>query len=102
MVFVVQNVNGKNVLGAQRFGEMQVLLPATAQVTLDSQSVVRLMRRKLARFGEADYLLAIGDPAAIGIACAVAAARNNGKFKLLKWDRQERFYYAVSVDLTGS
>jgi hypothetical protein len=35
----------------------------------------------------------------IGIACAQAAKCNNGKFKVLKWDRLEGKYYPLTVDL---
>ena len=41
----------------------------------------------------------MGDPAAIGLACAVAASTNQGKFKVLKWDRQESVYYPVNINL---
>jgi len=46
-------------------------------------------------------LLLIGDPLAIGLAVAVASNANRGKVKLLKWDRQERQYYPLSVNLYG-
>jgi hypothetical protein len=41
----------------------------------------------------------IGDPSAIGICCAVAAFKNNGRFKCLKWDKRERRYIPLEVDL---
>ena len=41
----------------------------------------------------------MGDPAAIGLACAVAASTNQGRFKVLKWDRQESVYYPVNINL---
>jgi hypothetical protein len=41
----------------------------------------------------------MGDPASIGLCCAVAAAINHGRFKVLKWDRQSRDYYGVELDL---
>jgi len=41
----------------------------------------------------------MGDPAAIGLACAIAANINQGRFNLLKWDRQEQDYYPVVVDI---
>jgi hypothetical protein len=46
-----------------------------------------------------DYLLMVGDPAAIAAAGAVACMMNNGRMKLLKWDRQEMRYYVVEFDL---
>ncbi len=55
---------------------------------------------KLIDFNDDDYLLLVGDPAAIGLCCAVAAAIN-GRFTVLKWDRQEMTYYPVSFDIRG-
>lgn len=98
-VWVVQEVPGKNILPAQAWGMLDVLIPANSQVVLDSGPTVDMIHRKLRDFSDKDYLIAIGDPAAIGIACAVAAAKNDGRFKLLKWDRQEGRYYPVSVNV---
>lgn len=98
-VWVVQEVPGRNVLPAKKFGALQTLLGAHQQIVVDSGSAVQLIQQKLATFCEDDYLLAIGDPAAIGIACAAAAQANAGRFKILKWDRQEREYYPVQITL---
>ncbi len=57
------------------------------------------IKRKLENFSDEDYLVLIGDPSAIGIVCAAAAAKNNGRFKLLKWDRREKLYVPIQIDL---
>ena len=41
----------------------------------------------------------MGDPAAISMASVIAANNNNGRWKLLKWDKQEQQYYVVKVDI---
>jgi len=41
----------------------------------------------------------MGDPAAIGIACSIASHVNDGKFKMLKWDRQEALYLPININL---
>ena len=46
-----------------------------------------------------DYLLLTGDPAIIGVACSIVSDITNGKYNLLKWDKQERRYYPVEIDL---
>ena len=46
-----------------------------------------------------DYLLLSGDPSVIGIAVAIVSDINNGKFNLLKWDRQEQMYYPLEINL---
>lgn len=34
----------------------------------------------------------------MAVAGALAAKHNNGKFKLLKWDKREMKYYPIQVD----
>ena len=99
VVWVVQEVAGKNVLPAERFGRLKTLMPAHHQIQIDAAAATELIKEKLYDFQDDDHLLAIGDPAAIGIACAIAANKNDGRFKILKWDRQERQYYSVQIDL---
>ena len=43
----------------------------------------------------------MGDPAIIGIAFAIAAHENHDRVNLLKWDKMERSYYPVKVNLRG-
>ena len=46
-----------------------------------------------------DFLLLTGDPAIIGVACSIVSDITNGKYKLLKWDKQERKYYSIDINL---
>lgn len=98
MVYVVQEVAGRNVIPAQRYGSLTALLPP-GDVVLSPGPVTRKLQRLLKDFCDEDYLLLMGDPVAIGIACAVAADVNQGRFKTLKWDRQNHVYYPVAVEL---
>ena len=98
-VYVVQETLQHNIASAQDFGTIEVVLPANSQIAFSVVPTVRRIQRKLEKFGDDDYLLLIGDPSAIGICCAVAAARNHGRFKCLKWDKRERRYIPVEVDL---
>jgi len=98
MVYVVQEALGKNILPAEDFGDLEVLLPP-GNIVLSPVPTIKKLRDKLKDFGDNDYLLLIGDPAAIGIACMVASDTNGGKVNMLKWDRQELRYYPVTVDL---
>jgi len=43
----------------------------------------------------------MGDPAIIAVAGAVVSEVNGGKFKVLKWDRDEKKYYDIEIDLRG-
>ncbi len=40
-----------------------------------------------------------GDPAIIGVACSIVSDITNGKYNLLKWDKQERKYYHIGINL---
>jgi hypothetical protein len=60
---------------------------------------VRRLKMILRNFRDDDYLLCMGDPAAIGLATAIASDYNHGRFKILKWDKQEHTYIPIEVDL---
>jgi hypothetical protein len=98
-VFVVQEVVGKNILSAEKYGDLELLLPEGSQLVLSTAPTVRRLKSKLKDFSDEDYLLLMGDPSAIGIACAVASSNNRGRFKCLKWDKREYKYYPVEVNL---
>ena len=98
-VYIVQENPNVNVIGAGRFGELIPLLPPGRQITLSSSPVIKLLKTKLKNFSDDDFLLAMGDPVAIGIASMVASDINNGKVNMLKWDRENQCYYNVPIDL---
>ena len=98
-VYVVQEVKGRNVLSAEKFGTLELLLPEGSHLVLRAGPTVRRLTYKLRNFNDDDYLLLIGDPSAIGIACAIAATNNRGQFKCLKWDKREYKYYPVEINL---
>jgi hypothetical protein len=100
VVYVVQEAPGRNLLPAAEYGKVEVLLPP-GNVAYSSVPTVRRLRDKLKDFCDEDYLLLMGDPAAIAMAGAVASDNNRGRIKLLKWDRQEMKYYVVNVNLYG-
>ena len=63
-----------------------------------SDKVIEL-RRLLKNYTSKDFLLLSGDPAIIGLACTIASDINSGRFNLLKWDRQEKVYYPLEINL---
>lgn len=99
-VWVVQDAGDKDIVPAERYGRLQTLMSSRSQIYRDSRGAVAWIERKLRDFSDDDYLLALGDPIAIGIACAVAAAVNQGRFKVLKWSRNEQDYYPIQVSLS--
>jgi hypothetical protein len=56
------------------------------------------MKKNLQDFRKHDYLLAVGDPVIIGISTSMVSKATNGKYNMLKWDRQEKRYYPLEID----
>ena len=78
---------------------LKSLLPSNTNIMLSASPSIKRMKQSLQDFKDEDYLLLIGDPAAIGVACSVASYYNRGRYNILKWDRQEGTYYPVKIDL---
>jgi hypothetical protein len=98
-VFAVSETNRHNIVPAMQYGDLETILPPNAQVAFSVIPTIRRIQRKLENFSDEDYLLFIGDPTAIGIVSAVAAAKNGGRYKCLKWDKFEHKYIPIQVDL---
>jgi hypothetical protein len=98
-VYAVSETNQHNISSALQYGDIETILPPNAQVAFSVAPTVRRIQRKLELFTDDDYLLFIGDPTAIGIVSAIAAAKNSGRYKCLKWDKFERKYIPIQVDL---
>jgi len=106
IVYVLQEVPGTragrpkfNIIGAQKYGRLKVLLREDSQVVMSSGPIKYKLERLLKDFSDDDYLLLSGDPQIIFIVGAVIAKVNNGKAKSLKWDRQEQMYYPLDFNL---
>ena len=78
--------------------DQEEVLTRTKEIRSLSDQVLKL-RKGLKDFNEKDYLLLTGDPAIIGVACSIVSDITNWKFKLLKWDNQERKYYPIEINL---
>jgi len=100
-VFVTQENPRVDILPAAQWGEITSLATPFDQITVNPGRFVAHIKRKLKRFDDDDWLLAMGDPAIIGIAFAIAAGANSGRVNMLKWDKMERQYYPVRIHLRG-
>ena len=98
-VFLVQENPYISVLGAHEYGEIVVLFESGSQIMFSPQPAIKKLKRKLKDFNDNDHLLMMGDPAAMGIACCIASDMNRGRFKILKWDKMQKRYYSVSVNI---
>ena len=105
-VYVIQELPGTragqpkfNIMGAAKYGKLKVLLPEYSQMVLSPGPLIIKLRSLLKDYTEKDYLLLTGDPAIIGIACSIVSDYTNGVYKLLKWDKQERMYYPLEINL---
>ena len=100
-VYVTQENPRVDIVLASKWGEIESLASPFDQVHLNPIKVVATIRRKLKDFNDDDWLLAMGDPAIIGIAFAIAASINDHRVNILKWDKRDKSYYPVRVNLRG-
>ena len=105
-VHVIQHIPGTaegrpkiNIMGAATYGKFKFLLPELSQIIFSPGPLIFKLRKELANYKKQDYLLLTGDPAIIGVACSIVSDITNGKYNLLKWDKQERKYYSIEIDL---
>ena len=105
-VYVLQELPGTkagapkiNIMSASKFGEFKFLLPEFSQIIFSPGPLIFKLRNLLKNYTTKDYLLLTGDPAIIGGACSIVADVTNGKFNLLKWDKQDRIYYPIEINL---
>ena len=106
IVYVIQEIPGTqegrpkiNIMGAASYGKFKFLLPELSQIIFSPGPLIFKLRKSLARYRKRDFLLLTGDPAIIGVACSIVSDITNGKYNLLKWDKQERKYYSIEIDL---
>ena len=105
-VYVIQEIAGTkegrpkiNILGAAEYGDFKFLLPELSQMIFSPGPLIFKLRKGLKDYATEDFLLLTGDPAIIGVACSIVADMTSGKFNLLKWDKQERKYYPIHINL---
>ena len=86
-------------MGATEYGKFKFLLPELSQIIFSPGPLIFKLRKELKDYKITDHLLLTGDPAIIGVACSIVSDITNGKYNLLKWDKQERKYYSIQIDL---
>ena len=106
IVYVIQEIPGTqagnpkiNIMGASKYGDFKFLLPEFSQMIFSPGPLIYKLRQGLKNYRVDDYLLLTGDPAIIGVACSIVSDITNGKYNVLKWDKQERKYYPIEINL---
>ena len=106
IVYVIQEIPGTkagtpkiNIMSASKYGKFKFLLPEFSQIIFSPGPLIFKLRSLLKNYTQEDYLLLTGDPAIIGVACSIVSQLTNGKYNLLKWDKQERQYYPITINL---
>ena len=108
-VYVIQEIPGSqagtpkiNIMGAASYAtsnKFNFLLPEFSQMIFSPGPLIYKLRQGLKNYTSDDYLLLTGDPALIGVACSIVSDITNGKYNILKWDKQERKYYPIEINL---
>ena len=105
-VYVIQEIPGTqsgnpkiNIMGASNYGNFKFLLPEFSQMIFSPGPLIYKLRQGLKNYTVDDYLLLTGDPAIIGVACSIVSDITHGKYNVLKWDKQERKYYPIAINL---
>mgnify|MGYP001287112760 FL=1 len=106
VVYVIQEIPGTkagnpkiNIMGAASYGQFKFLLPEFSQMIFSPGPLIYKLRQGLKNYNKKDYLLLTGDPAIIGVACSIVSDITHGKYNVLKWDKQERKYYSIAINL---
>ena len=108
-VYVIQEIPGSqagtpkiNIMGAASYAtsnKFNFLLPEFSQMIFSPGPLIYKLRQGLKNYTSDDYLLLTGDPALIGVACSIVSDITNDKYNILKWDKQERKYYPIEINL---
>jgi len=105
-VYVLQELPGTkagapkiNIMSASKYGKFKFLLPEFSQIIFSPGPLIFKLRNLLKDYTLEDYLLLTGDPAIIGVACSIVSDMTGGKYSLLKWDKQDRIYYPIKINL---
>ena len=106
IVYVLQELPGTkagapkiNIMSASKYGKFKFLLPEFSQIIFSPGPLIYKLRQGLKNFTTKDYLLLTGDPAIIVVAGSILNEITNGKYSLLKWDKQDRIYYSIKINL---
>lgn len=99
-VFVVEEPNGQNILPAQKFGNLRILL-LKSDIKQGMDHCVKKLFYELEMITCEDYLLPIGDPILIGVATHIAMRVNDDSLNMLRWVREAYSYNVEHITTHG-
>ena len=83
---------------AMEFGDVVILAPP-GNTLLNTEPILRTMRDKLREFSDDDLILPLGDPALIMAVGSIAARANNGRVRVLRWDKKRQAYHTITLNI---
>lgn len=83
---------------AKQFGDIEILLPPDGG-RIPAKDITQIIAKGLKPITPQDWLLAIGDPLAIGVMMIYAARYLNGELRVLRWDKRSSQYHQLTVSL---
>ena len=96
-----QTIKSIDLTPAGKWGEM-ILLLRSNQSLLAPTPMIKTLTLALAAFDDTDYLVPVGDPILMCAAAGIASRNNNGRVKFLRWDRRNKDYTVIQLDLYRS
>jgi hypothetical protein len=85
---------------AAAYGDIRVII-GSGSPPVEMVSLIAYMRSQLQGFSDDDYIVAAGEPSVLIAAALVAAEYNDGRVKVLRWDRFIPGYKELQFDLKG-
>lgn len=83
---------------AQKWGEIKYLLSPSAH-PFHPEGIIKELQTKLIDYGHEDFIVLIGNPAIVGMACSIAANVNDGMVRILQWSGRDKDYVELNMRL---
>lgn len=87
-----------NLDSAKKFGDLEIMLPPDGG-RLAPNIIAQIIAKRMQEITPQDWLLAIGDPLAIGVMMIHAAHQLNGELHILRWDKRSGYYEQLTVSV---
>lgn len=100
-VYIIQDSIGKNYIPALKYGAIKFLVPQSERQLNDLNGTIKEIDGLLVDFSpDKDFVIPTGDPALIALVGGYLMLKYE-RLTILRWDRQERVYVPVTLDLRG-